>query len=248
MLDEIEKSILYDDNRDVYHRHFLGNQVWYFKDYLNSPNPYKDYDDFKMFVAKKLDVHFNNVAIIGSAKSGISLNPSKKLRKFIEDEDELGQKSDMDLVIVSRKYYQLFWEAYLDLFYSRKLYSDNYTTVSKSIFKGFVSVKNLEPIHPFFREWIVKVDSFMKDLQVLFQIQHTVNYRIYRSWEEVERYHQSGIDQLRRYLLNLHKSADLLTEGNKNEWLINYLLGISYFKVQEILELVKKNRQDGESS
>lgn len=182
-------------NRDIYLDYLQGNRVWYFSEYLNEANPSETYDQFKKFVARSLDVSFNNVCLVGSGKLGYSLNPDNTFRDFCIENDNPKEVSDLDLVIVSRKYFHLFWNAYLDLFNDKVNFG--YKFVTSCIFRKFVSIKNPEPIHPFFKDWISRNEKFNKDYQTLFNIKHEINYRIYESWEAVELYHLKGIQELK---------------------------------------------------
>ena len=58
--------------REIYYKYLIGQEVWYFKnDHQDHSNKY---DDFKKFISNKLDIPFNNIAIVGSAKTKFSLN------------------------------------------------------------------------------------------------------------------------------------------------------------------------------
>lgn len=179
------------DKKEIYINYFQGNQVWYFSNYLKEADPSKTYDQFKRFVATTLDVNFNDISLVGSGKLGYSLAPEKKFRDFNEE-------SDLDLVIVSRKYFHKFWDTYLDL-HDNKI-NFGYQYIASNIFRRFVSVKKVSPTHPFFIEWISKIEKFNKDYQTIFGIHHEINYRIYESWDDVERYHLKGIEEIKEKL------------------------------------------------
>lgn len=182
-------------NREIFLNYLQGNATWYFSEFIKSKTPSQDYDDFKKFVATSLDVSFNNIGLVGSGKLGYSMAPDKDFRDFCIDDDNPDNISDLDLVIVSSKYFHQFWNAYLDLFNDKVRFG--YKFVSSNIFRKFISVKKPEPIHEFFKEWIAKSEQFNKDYQTLFGIKHEINYRIYESWEAVELYHLKGIQELK---------------------------------------------------
>nr|WP_322625190.1 hypothetical protein [uncultured Flavobacterium sp.] len=186
--------------QDIYSKYLLGQDVWYFQEYREENNPSKKYDELKHLISKKLDVHFNNIAIVGSAKTGFSFNPSKKFKIFDE-------KSDFDIVIVSPKHLNMLWNAYLDMFYKEVSISE-YSEVSKSIFKKFISLKDPTRKHQDIKEWIKKVEPIIKDLQLFFGIERPINYRVYESWEAVEKYHYSGIKQLKNFVNNNKEKED----------------------------------------
>eukprot|EP01013_Petalomonas_cantuscygni_P037954 TRINITY_DN68903_c0_g1_i1.p1 TRINITY_DN68903_c0_g1~~TRINITY_DN68903_c0_g1_i1.p1 ORF type:complete len:151 (-),score=0.15 TRINITY_DN68903_c0_g1_i1:41-493(-) len=146
--ENFQSDIEIKDNNEIFLNYLQGNQIWYFKDYLQVKNPSETYDEFKKFVSKSLDVSFNNICIVGSGKLGYSLAPEKNFSDFNEDE------SDIDLVIVSRNYYYKFWNAYLDL-YEDKV-NIGYRFITSNIFRRFISVKEPKPIHPFFKRLDIK--------------------------------------------------------------------------------------------
>ena len=183
------------ENRDIFLDYLQGNNVWYFADFLKVDEPSVAYDNFKKFVSQSLDVNFNNISIVGSGKIGFSMAPEKGFKDFCPDHTDPKKISDIDLIIVSSRFFHKFWEAYLDLFNEKVNFG--YSYVSSTIFRKFVSIKNPKPIHPFFREWITKIDKFNKDYQIMFGIKHEINYRIYESWEAVELYHLKGIQELK---------------------------------------------------
>jgi hypothetical protein len=81
------------DTVSIYKKYLLGQDVWYFKQ--KEPGKYlQTYDSFKHYVANSLGINFNNISIVGSAKTGISLSPEKDFKLF-------DSKSDFDLVLVS---------------------------------------------------------------------------------------------------------------------------------------------------
>ncbi|HCG8169809.1 hypothetical protein P3633_22205 [Vibrio parahaemolyticus] len=191
MLEEFKAKLIKDDIRDVYQRYLLGHDTWYFRKHKQSASYAQDYDDFKLYMSKKLELHVNNIAIVGSAKLGFSLSPQKDYREFNDD-------SDIDLVVVSSPIFKAAWEAYLDL--HLRGYLPTYAPVAKNVFKGFVSLKEIDNRSTFFDTWSRKVEPLKKDFQTLFGIPHEVNYRVYDSWESVERYHLSGLKTLKEKL------------------------------------------------
>lgn len=196
MLEEFKAKLVNDDIRDVYQRYLLGHDTWYFREYKKSTSYAQDYDDFKLYMSKKLELHVNNIAIVGSAKMGFSLSPNNDYRAFNE-------ASDVDLVVVSSVIFKSSWDAYLDLHF--RGYLPSYAPVAKNIFKGFVSLKEIDTRTPFFDIWSRKVEPLKKDFQTFFSIPHEVNYRVYDSWESVERYHLSGLKTLKEKLEEINE-------------------------------------------
>ena len=212
---EIENEIEDIELREAYHKYVLGQDVWYFTHYLNVDSPSEYYDSIKKMISDKLGIHFNNIAIAGSAKTGISLSPKKNFAKFHE-------KSDFDIILVSRKLYYELWEAYVDMYYSQITIME-YAEVKKSIFKKFISLKEPTLKHDRIIKWVKDVDSFIKDFQLIYKINHEINYRIYDSWESVERYHHFGLTQLKSKVYNKRKSQQKIL--NLLNGIINYKNG-----------------------
>jgi hypothetical protein len=198
MLVDLKKDLKELDAADFYKKYLLGQDIWYFKE-KDSKNYLINYDDFKHNVADNLGIPFNNISIVGSAKIGHSLSPKKNFKKFDEDSAlPAWERSDMDLVLVSQDLFYEFWDAYLDLYFEKRRF--DYQFVTSCVFRRFISVKKIDPIHPTFRDWIERVENFNKDYQVLFDITCDINYRIYDSWESVEDYHFKGINELKEKL------------------------------------------------
>jgi hypothetical protein len=206
MLEEFKEKLLTDDIRDVYQRYLLGHNIWYFREKKGAANFAQEYDELKLYMSQKLELHVNNIAIVGSAKMGFSLSPSKKFRLF-------GEKSDIDIVIVSDKVFHASWLAYREL--HQKGYLSNYTDVAKDIFRGFVSLKKVDTRASFFDSWSRKVDPLKKDFQTVFDIPHEVNYRIYDSWESVEDYHKAGLRILKNQVEKQKNTTNNIKESGK---------------------------------
>lgn len=173
---------------DIYYEYLLGQEVWYFK---NNGNDFSSvYDSFKKFISRKLNIPFNNISIVGSAKTRYSFSPTKNLSEFHDN-------SDFDLIIVSRKLFYEIWSAYREV--SQGQYLDNYGQKCGNIFGGFISIRDNDKTYgnQTLENWQKKILSFKAELQLTFNIQHDINYRIYSDWESVEEYHLKGITKLK---------------------------------------------------
>lgn len=191
-LEKIKKSILELPEKEVYHRHLMGHRLWLFEEKIKTVNPAVRHDELKGFISDSLSINFNNIAIVGTAKTGHSFNPTKGFRLFSDE-------SDIDLVLVSPKYFHQFWDAYTEIQTVRSL--PNYKEVASSIFRKFVTIpeENL-PDHHIFNEWEKLAGPFKRDIQTKFGIINEIKYRIYDSWEAVETYHITGIRVLKKQL------------------------------------------------
>lgn len=205
---QLRKDLLELTNKEIYSKYLLGQKIWFFYSDQKIKDPAKKYDDLKHYISRRLDIHFNNIAIVGSAKTGISFSPKKKFKMF-------NLESDIDIILVSRVHYLKFWKAYLNMFYNQKVIPE-YEFVTKCIFKGFISLKNPTAKHRDIKEWTILVNDFVKDLQLIFGIERDINYRIYESWEDVEAYHFFGINQLRNSVSNNKEKEQALISIIKN--------------------------------
>ncbi|TVU72749.1 hypothetical protein [Cobetia crustatorum] len=189
-IDELRKFIDTNSESEIYHEFLVGQDVWYFRRENEGDKYSINYDEFKKFISIKLDVPFNNISIVGSAKTQFSFSPHKKFKEF-------NDSSDFDLIIVSRLLYKKIWAAYKNI--SQQTYLHQHKVICSNIFNGFVSIKDNDKTYgeDALEEWQRKVRTFKADLQLKFNIEHDINYRIYSDWESVQEYHIRGIAKLK---------------------------------------------------
>ncbi|WP_438349202.1 hypothetical protein ACP8HI_00435 [Paenibacillus sp. FA6] len=189
----MKRDILENDIYNIYRTNLLGNEVWYFKDYLQDPDYSRTYDNLKHFISEKLAVHFNNVAIFGSAKTGYSFSPNKDFRIFNEC-------SDIDIVVVSQTMFSYFWTEYMDIHAKSIRPINNYPYVAKAIFQKFIVFNGFDLSNEAYVKWHKQESDFKKDLQLNFNIVHDINYRIFESWDAVQNYYMRSIHILKSQL------------------------------------------------
>lgn len=196
-IEEAKRIIKNNTVEKAYQLLLLGNEVWYFKYYLLKSDYSTIYESFKRFISDKFNIHFSNIQIMGSAKIGFSMSPENEFRPFkISLQEE--NPSDIDLVIVSREYFEKFWMAYLKK--SKEKHVPKYTYISSCIFRKFISFDGFDSYDKEFRDWKVQVGDFQKDIEALFDIKHNVNYRIFESWGAVDLYYQKSLQELKKYI------------------------------------------------
>lgn len=221
MLAQLKRELANSPVKDLYYQYLLGQDIWYFRDYLRLKDPAGEYDKFKRFISQNLDVHFNNIAIVGSAKTGYSFNPKNKLRRFSD-------QSDIDIILVSDKLFKQISSAYLQMYYNQEVIPE-YEAVAKSVFKNFISLKDPTLKHKVIIDWQKKVSPFLKDLQLIFSIKNPINYRIYESWESVESYHYYGLKQLKAQINNNLK---------REMEIYNIVKNIRTFQEMQLIQLI----------
>ncbi|MBB1347221.1 hypothetical protein [Pseudoalteromonas sp. SG45-2] len=183
---EVLSYIREKSSKDIYYEYLIGQRVWYFDNFSSDV----DYDDFKKYISRKLDIPFNNISIVGSAKTKFSFSPLKNFKEFNDE-------SDFDLIIVSQKDFTSLWSAYREV--SQETYLHGFNGKSANIFNGFISVKDDDQTYGniVLQSWQRKILDFKAELQLKFNISHEVNYRIYADWESVQDYHIKGIVKLK---------------------------------------------------
>ncbi|SNT52792.1 hypothetical protein SAMN05444672_14034 [Bacillus sp. OK838] len=194
--EELKEEIMRANPSDIYQKYLTGSEVWFFKEKLKDEKFYQTYDQFKRYINKQLNIGFNEIAIIGSAKVGFSFspNPEKMLKPFHE-------KSDIDLVLVSKSYYEKFWKARLQMYYEENDETP-YAPFAKNIFRKFIDMDDFPENNNLYTEWRKKVDPFQKHLELTFQMaEYDVNYRIFESWQVVEDYYISGISKVKEIII-----------------------------------------------
>lgn len=197
MTEELMREILEtQEPKEIFLNYILGNDIWYFKEKQNLPNWSNEYDRFKRVVSRALNININNVAIVGSAQLGFSLAPKKLFSPF-------SNKSDIDVILVSQKEFFEFWDALLEIKSQGNI--QDYNRRTSEIFRKFVSPESLRTNNNKHVSWQKKTGPLLRDLQVSFSISESINYRIYDSWESVERYHLDSI----------HKVSKILKEGQQ---------------------------------
>lgn len=192
-VDEIKTFIKANSEKEIYDKYLLGQDVWYFEEHIKDENPLLFYDKFKKFISSKLDIHFHNISIIGSAKPKFSFSPQKNFKEF-------HNKSDFDIVLVSNELFTYFWSAFYEISQNQRI--KNYPNLTSNIFRKFISVKDDDPHYDNedLKKWQRKLTEFKTQLQLEYKIYCDINYRIYANWESVESYHLKGIKKLKEII------------------------------------------------
>lgn len=180
-----KKIILEKDISTVYEEHLLSNNAFCFSPSATIESINK-YDDFKKDVAKLLNVHKHNVHIFGSGKLGFSLNPEKNLKDF-------DNQSDIDIAIVSEVEYKIFRDAYFEGFYNEQFNYQKHKKVTSAIFRRFIIFEGFTEKNDAYIEWIEKTGSFQSIIQMEYEIENDINYRIFKSWDAVRCYYEKSI-------------------------------------------------------
>lgn len=77
-----------NDETEIYYKYLIGQEVWYFDKTMEGSS--SNYDDFKKFISLKLEIPFNNISVVGTAKTRYSFSPTKKFKEFDETSQIIG--------------------------------------------------------------------------------------------------------------------------------------------------------------
>lgn len=194
---ETIKTELFDfSEKDFLVKYILRSDNWYFSEYQRKSDIESQHqmDLLKQILNQNLGTAFHNVLMVGSGKIGCSLSPHKLFKIFNDDEDT----SDIDIAIISSKLFNIMWEQ-IRKEYSIK-YISQYNAITSSIFRGFLNERDFINIDEIRSKWNFDLDfdNVNKILNKELSIYHPINYRIYRSWEDLEDYHLSGIRKIKQ--------------------------------------------------
>ncbi|MEK7661120.1 MAG: hypothetical protein AAB680_03670 [Pseudomonadota bacterium] len=169
---------------------FLSQYVWLFVNKYGDSAEDK-YREFKLAISRIININPTGIAIVGSSKFGYSLAPNKRFREYNDE-------SDLDLVIVST---QLFSETFKQL---RNAYFNGLRFVAKrhshNYFCGFISIKDEdrpEYQSTYLRETVLMLKEMKTKVSDIFEIENKLNFRIYKTWDDAEKYHVFGTSQLK---------------------------------------------------
>lgn len=191
-IDTIKSDVVTLSTKDFLIKYLLKSDNWYFSEYLglDSYMSIKRMECLKEILNDKLGVAYHNVLMVGSGKIGYSLSPFKKFKAFDED-------SDIDIAIISIKMFNELW-AKIRLASTEEHIS--YNSITSSIFRGFINEKHFSNIAFARQYWNNQILDLNRCIQEDVGIRHQINYRIYRSWEDLEDYHINGINTLKNII------------------------------------------------
>lgn len=165
---------------------------WYFEE---SPvgGQFGDYHDFRKLVGKAFKIRAHSVIVVGSAKLGYSLSPTKNFKKF---DDE----SDIDVAIISASHYESTWEAILEAHYAGVSIKKEETidgTLVGDIFRRFITLRDeFEFVSNHLRDAQVLLGEVQKKVAAPLAIRNTLTFRIYRDIDSLHLYHEWSTAQL----------------------------------------------------
>jgi predicted nucleotidyltransferase len=144
--------------------------------------------ELRKMLSDHFEVHLKNIEIVGSAKLGISLNPSPKRygKKF-------GKDSDIDLVIVSNELFDIAWHELIKR--EDKLFGEEEKIFScyKDIPMGIISPNKLPIQMEFSKKWWGIFESLSSNAK--FE-NRKIRGRLFKDWWFVEKYYSIQLANL----------------------------------------------------
>lgn len=197
-LETIKNDLATMPPRDFYKKYILRSECWYFEKILTSHKKSSAVitDDFKEIISSEMRLNFNDVALVGSAKLGYSLAPKNNFSEFRTNGDGRPE-SDIDIAIISSDIFHHYWDLLRNSFkikYTRHYHEKVY----KEIFFGHINEKTLNKVEGCVAEWNDTAARSKIRLQNDLYIQHSITYRIYRSWLDLEKYQLWSLGKLKQ--------------------------------------------------
>lgn len=152
----------------------------------------EQYFELRSEVARKYEVHPNEVLVVGSGKLGFSIAPTKLYRPFSDT-------SDIDVVIVSPKLFDQIWKA-VHYYWDNGGYWERFSDFNEYLFQGWIRPDKLPPARTFelANDWW----QFFNYLSSTGKYSvYKVAGALYRDWYFLEAYQLRGVsacaDELR---------------------------------------------------
>lgn len=206
IVEDIKLDLLNLETKNFYTKYLVRPDNWYFKNILCIPqNKIMDkLDELKTIISEQIGVSYSCIAMVGSGKIGCSLAKHKLFQQFrMTDNMDNKKPSDIDIALISTKLYNYYWELFRHCYST--IYSYEYKYISRSIFRGYINDRNIEAVQPCRAEWHELVNPANRRLKGELFFKNDINYRIYRSWEDFEEYHQAGIEDIKKEVIKSEK-------------------------------------------
>ena len=208
-IDEIKQDLKDLSENSFFEKYYLRSDNWYFEKYLgiDSKDLMRIHDDYRLIISKYFDICINSVIMVGSGKIGFSLCPPtdkyqvpKTFLPF-EVSGKTRRISDLDIAIISNRYFHEIWRLIRNSPYS--FFLDNtYKHVYQEIYRGFISERNITEFDESRKMWVIPSNQAKKELMEDLYLKHSVSFRVYRNIDDFKEYCITGINKLKRGIYN----------------------------------------------
>jgi hypothetical protein len=194
--DELKSAISANEPLAFCREELFSDQCWAFSD--ESDLKWRGtYRQFRNTIGSFVNTNPNNIAIVGSARFGLSLNPDedKALKPFRKPAED--KPSDLDVVIVHPELFEEIWSNLRQAYYSGyKLVRAEH---GRECFFKFLSLRSdIEYDTTFLDETKKLMMGLVGEANKSHGVDVELNYRIYDSWKSAEDYYSSSIEDLQR--------------------------------------------------
>lgn len=196
----------------VFQKHVVDGSSYFFGDVLKAPN--SEYE-LRYDLANALQISINDIVIVGSAKLGFSLK-TFEFNKFdfrYENTGNPRDRSDIDVAVVNRKYYDQSIEQiyHLSRHFDRSWIRENWRInafhnqptdlcgrYALYVAKGWLRPDYVPSV--FFDQWIWRgtCDAWRKKLNL-----RRISVGFYSDWLYLKHYHMDNLDRLKAQLRGL---------------------------------------------
>lgn len=181
-------------NKEILIKYVFSNRNWYLEKHLglsSASEVLEALDTFQAIVSDSFDISFKSSVMVGSAKTGFSMAPYKIFKQF-DDES-----SDIDIAIISAKHFEECWEK--GRTHMKTRHSHLYPKITSSVFNGFISTPFISEVEQVRQPFNRYTDKARREIYRKFMVGHEINFRVYRSWKDLQDYHLKGIRKAKQH-------------------------------------------------
>lgn len=196
------------NSEQIFQKYFIDKETFFFKEIETEDDlEYMLKQDFSHL----LDVHINDIYVVGSGKTGFSMNPKKYGQGFDEEFNHtkvIRTKSDLDVAIVSSNLYESLQETMYDwsIGYKKNWDRNSYYYNGKEKFGVELKYKFLEYLG---RGWYrpdlapadFKIETKNGSLDQVTnywrkRLRRQISYAVYKNWKFFKKYQIENIDKI----------------------------------------------------
>ena len=185
----IKSDLQHLSEEQFYTKYIVCSDNWYLDNVLNIPKDNHVYitEQYRLIIGKKLKISINSITMVGSGKVGYSASNENKVLKV----------SDLDIAIISSKYFNEFWQLI------KKSYQPKYkglyeNHIFKEIYRGYINEDNVQAIDGCRKVWNDLIIKVKKELTETLYIKNDITFRLYNTWEDFQDYNIQNIRKLKR--------------------------------------------------
>lgn len=197
---DLKDLILECTDQEFNENYLLQDDPWYF----NRDDAPCDFSTFRQSISSVFKVTPANVFLVGSGYFGMSLSPDHPLTNYRLNNSKHGEKSDLDVVIISETDFENIWEDLLSAYYAGQHYI--YNRYARTTFKKFVSFdKDIRKSNSGAIQSSTKFDRILRiyddvnrEASTTLRLTNEIKFRLYRNIQDMIEYHNWSLSELRK--------------------------------------------------